>query len=116
MYGWNDLKQRIEITDAKVECPVQGCENRVERRRDGQSLRDCRFLCRSHQIYITRSTFEYVEEEKNLLWCRDEDHELLRKIKRPGIKRECRLARDNSEDALRGYPESPGGGPELPEG
>ena len=35
-----------------------------------------------------------------MLWTAPEDLALWRKIKDPGVKRECRVARDNSEDAL----------------
>jgi hypothetical protein len=51
-----------------------------------------------HKIYISPSTFEYSTEKENLLWGSPEDLALLEKIK--SVKRESRIARDNSEDAL----------------
>ena len=33
MNGKDQLKEKIEITETKVECPVKRCNNRVERQR-----------------------------------------------------------------------------------
>jgi len=97
MLGIGELKERIKITDSTVECPVKGCSERVERQR-GVFKKDERFKCPKHNIYISPSTFEYSIEGENLLWTDADDKDLLDKIKL--VKRECRMARDNSEDAV----------------
>lgn len=98
MFGWDDLKGRIEISDATVECPVKGCGRRVGRRARKQPLRSQAFLCEGHRIYVSPSTFEYAAETENMLWHGEADLALWRAIQ--GVKRESRMARDNSEDAL----------------
>jgi len=57
-----------------------------------------RFRCPDHKIYISPSTFEYDHETDNLLWKNKTDLALLEAIK--SVKRESRIARDNSEDAV----------------
>ena len=64
----------------------------------GGPLRTVIFLGPQHGIYISPSTFEYADEFDNLLWHDPADRELLAAFK--PFKRESRLARDNSEDAL----------------
>jgi hypothetical protein len=95
MYTVNDLKRKIEITDNKVECPVLGCKNTVNRKRrkdkDGKD-----FTCEKHRIIITPSTFIYQDLESNLI-CRD-DISLINKILL--TKRESRLKNENSEDTV----------------
>jgi hypothetical protein len=56
------------------------------------------FLCETHGIFISPSTFEYADYRDNLLWRSDDDINLLDRIAK--VKRESRMARDNSEDAL----------------
>ena len=97
MFGLEELKDEIEITQTKVECPVKGCSEKVERQRKTFKRED-RFKCPEHRIYISPSTFEYQSEEDNLLWKQKADMDLLGKIRR--VKRESRMARDNSEDAV----------------
>jgi hypothetical protein len=97
MYGVSDLKDRIEITTDSVECPVRGCETVVERQ-SKYFRRAPEFFCPDHAIYISPSTFEYETESANLLWNEPRDVDLLGRISR--VKRESRIARDNSEDAL----------------
>jgi hypothetical protein len=97
MYGLGDLKPHIDITPSTVECPVVGCPYRVDRQRHS-FRREERFLCPDHKIYISPSTFDYVQETDNLLWKREEDLVLLESIRK--VKRECRISRDNSEDAV----------------
>lgn len=96
MYGWNDLKHRIAPRlDGKVECPVSGCLNLVDRQTGRDLKTEKRFHCSDHHIYISPSTFEYDLEEGNILW----DYDLLQEHKE--VKRETRrMARDNSEDAV----------------
>ncbi|MDD5370772.1 MAG: hypothetical protein PHQ40_16950 [Anaerolineaceae bacterium] len=96
-YGLNTLKSHNTVRETSVECPVKGCEHSVQRQKV-KFRRKSEFQCPEHHIYISPSTFEYPEETDNLLWKGLEDQALLRKIKT--VKRECRMARDNSEDAL----------------
>jgi len=97
MFGVNDLKSNIIVTETTVECPVKDCFEIVARQRKSFK-REPQFQCPNHKIYISPSTFEYQNETENFLWRDPEDLSLLRKIKT--IKRESRMARDNSEDAL----------------
>ena len=97
MYGVRELKPHIDITPYNVECPVIGCGKRIERQRHSFKRID-KFRCSEHQIYISPSTFEYDHESDNLLWKDEEDVALLKAVKK--VKRESRISRDNSEDAL----------------
>jgi len=97
MFGIEELKERIEITETTVECPVKGCNEKVERQRVVFKKED-RFKCPKHNIVTSPTTFEYPSELDNLLWKESPDLELLKKIIR--AKRESRMARDNSEDAV----------------
>jgi len=97
MLGVEELKERIEITKTTVECPVKGCSEKVERQRVVFKKED-RFKCPKHNIFISPSTFEYPSELDNLLWKERPDLDLLEKIRT--VKRESRMARDNSEDAV----------------
>lgn len=100
MYGFNDLKERILITNDKVECPVKGCNTTVERKRkkDRLELEQERFKCPVHNIYISPTTWAYSDKLDNLLWKDKADIELLGKLKT--AKRENRMSHDNSEDAV----------------
>jgi hypothetical protein len=97
MYGICDLKPHIDISAYSVECPVMGCLHYVERQRHSFK-REERFRCPEHKIYISPSTFEYDNEIDNLLWKNETDVTLLEAVKR--VKRESRISRDNSEDAI----------------
>jgi len=97
MLGIKELKEHIEITESTVECPVKGCNKKVDRRRRGDKRED-KFKCPLHDIYISPSTFEYGNELDNLLWKDKADLNLFEKIKT--VKRESRISRDNSEDAV----------------
>ncbi len=97
MYGLKDLKLTINIDDESVDCPVKGCSEKVKRQRVSFK-REQEFYCPIHKIFISPSTFEYETEQKNLLWYDSIDKDLFNEIKK--VKRESRLARDNSEDAL----------------
>src|SRR5687768_13532494 len=99
MLGWNDLKHSVRLTDTAVECPVLGCHHAVERQRN-RFLLEPRFQCPEHKLHISPSTFEYSSEFENMLWTDASDRALWAQIKTPGIKRESRIARDNSEDAV----------------
>ncbi len=97
MYGINDLKEKIEVSENKVECPVKGCEKWIPKQRKTFKAKD-EFKCQKHKIFISPSTFEYEEEKDNLLWYELKDKKLFDKIKK--VKRESRIVRDNSEDAV----------------
>jgi hypothetical protein len=99
MFGWSDLKEQISVTDTTVECPVKECQVQVPRQHQVFQAIDA-FRCRDHGIFITANTFEYASERDNMLWTEEHDITLWQRIKAPGVKRECRLARDNSEDAV----------------
>jgi hypothetical protein len=99
LLGWNDLKQHITITDTTVECPVRGCGRLVQRQH--KTFRtETRYRCPDHAIFISPSTFEYAEASVNMLWAGAEDRTLWEQITQSGMKRESRIARDNSEDAV----------------
>ena len=93
MYGLDELKEKLEVTESWVSCPVRGCQRQVERQRR-VFRREGTFFCDDHQIYISPTTFEYEKEEENILW----DFALLQE--HMASKRESRIARDNSEDAV----------------
>ena len=97
MYGLKDLKEKINITEMTAKCPIKDCDVIVKRQRNSFKREEI-FCCPEHKIYISPSTFEYQDESDNLLWKDQDDMELLKKIKT--VKRESRMARDNSEDAL----------------
>jgi hypothetical protein len=97
MYGINDLKAKISFTETYVECPVKNCNEKVERQRQ-TFRREENFRCPIHNIYISPSTFEYETEFDNLLWTDGSDKDRFRQIKQ--VKRESRIARENSEDAV----------------
>jgi hypothetical protein len=97
MFGFKELKPRIFVTETTVACPVNDCKIRVDRQRH-KFRREDRFKCPKHSIFISSSTFEYEDYKNNLLWKAREDVEFLENILRE--KRESRMARDNSEDAV----------------
>ncbi len=92
-----NLKPHLNIDATTVECPVAGCTHKVERQKNSFK-KEPRFQCPEHRIFISPSTFEYEKEEENLLWTDDSDRELFSAIKT--VKRESRIARENSEDAV----------------
>lgn len=93
MYGIEELKSKLEVTESEVSCPVRDCRREVDRQQK-VFRRENRFFCDDHRIYISPSTFEYEKEEENILW----DFALLQG--HMASKRESRIARDNSEDAV----------------
>ena len=97
MLGWDDLKPQIAVSDSTVECPVRNCAQRVKRQ-SKTFRRQNEFLCPVHQIYISPSTFEHVDYRENLIWASEEDRRLLDAI--ASEKRESRMARERSEDAV----------------
>jgi len=66
MYGKKTLKNKTEIKEETVECPVKNCKKKVPRQRE-------KFKCPIHNIYISSTTFEYENEFDNLLWKTAED-------------------------------------------
>lgn len=97
MLGFDDLRSRRTVEGNSVQCPVRGCTSWVPVQRR-TFRRSPEFLCPKHRLYIGRSTFEYESDMDNLLSRTPEDEELLAAI-RP-FKRESRMARERSEDAL----------------
>lgn len=97
MFGVNNLKPKIKITPTAVECFVRNCNITLPRQR-GHFQRKDMFKCPRHRIFVSPSTFEYENELENLLWSDEADQNLLRSIKT--VKRESRMAHDNSEDAV----------------
>lgn len=97
MFGLSSLKPVLAIAEDMTSCPVRGCKTRVPRQQK-HFLRTPAIFCKTHHIYISRSTFEYDDKYSNLLWTNPADRALLDAIS--GTKRENRMARDNSEDAV----------------
>lgn len=97
MFGFDDLKPTIAVSESMVECPVKNCSTMVRRQRRFFK-RSEEFMCHNHRIYISPSTFEYEDMFDNVLWKEAPDLELLCRIVR--TKRESRIVRDNSEDAF----------------
>jgi hypothetical protein len=97
MYGLRELKPAIKIEENSVECPIKDCSIKVERQRQSFK-RELKYQCPIHKIYISPTTFEYETEQENLLWFDSSDRQLYNEILK--VKRESRIARDNSEDAL----------------
>ena len=93
---FSDLKERISITESHVECPVKECSRLVERQHN-KFKREDQFRCPIHKIFISPSTFEYESLEDSLLW--KADLHFLNSII-SSEKRECRMTRERSEDAL----------------
>ncbi len=97
MYGLNELKNKIKIEEDTVGCPVKNCLVTVQRQRQSFQ-KDTKYKCPIHKIYISPTTFEYETAQNNLLWIDKADNKLYTEILK--FKRESRIARDNSEDAL----------------
>lgn len=98
MYGLNNLKGTISITETTVQCPVIDCTQIVQRQRNVFRCSEV-FKCLQHRIYVSSSTFEYEDRFENILWKETTDRDLLEGIFR--VKREIsRIGRDNSEDAV----------------
>lgn len=96
MYTIQDLKPTLAVNDT-VSCPVKDCSRSVKKQTTTFRT-EPDFFCEAHGIYISPSTFEYADYRKNLLWMSARDIDLLERIF--AVKREIRMARDNSEDAL----------------
>ncbi len=97
MLGIRELKPSIARTKSTVECPVKECLEVVVRQQK-RFIRLPQFQCPRHRLYISPGTFEYPQRDDNLLWTDERDLAILRAISR--VKRESRMARDNSEDAV----------------
>lgn len=99
MLGFGDLKPEFAMTETTVDCPVHGCNTVVQRRRDGDGNPTHTFKCGSCGIFVFPSTFEYVNDEDNLLWKAESDLTLLKQIKECKAEK-YRLGRERSEDAV----------------
>ena len=97
MYYFNDLRTERFVTEKSVPCPVKGCSVQVERQKKIFQRHEP-YKCHKHDIYISPTTFEYENFESNLLWKSPEDIDLLERIF--AEKRESRMARERSEDAV----------------
>lgn len=97
MYDADSLKQTIRRSETMIKCTVLGCDVSIPRQR-GRFRRTPEYRCPKHRIYISLSTFEYECVDENLLWADAEDIARLEAINT--VKRESRMARDNSEDAV----------------
>lgn len=97
MYKLKDLKEKRWITEEKIECPVKGC-NEIVNRKHRSSNEGKDFKCSTHKIQISPSTFIYKSHTDNLLWNDNADTALLKNILK--VKRESRMSSENSEDAL----------------
>ncbi|WP_048438821.1 hypothetical protein [Caenimonas sp. SL110] len=97
MFGITDLKPSRPLDGNFVACPVLGCQVEVPVQHRTFKAKPT-FLCPAHRIYIGRSTFEYQSDNDNLLWTSAAGLALLARIE--GVKRESRMARERSEDAL----------------
>ncbi len=98
MYGLDDLKPTILVTEDHVECPVKGCSRQVVRQREVFRKKP-EFYCPEHDIHISRSTFEYGRLQDALLYQDEESLKCVKRIIESGCKAESRMKRDNSEDA-----------------
>ncbi len=96
MFGLESLKEKIDITDTLVECPVRRCSQSVKRQKRSFNTSD-EYRCPIHNIYISPSTFEYGCMWDNILR-KDKLLEFWEDLSK--VKRESRMARDNSEDAV----------------
>ncbi len=94
MFGWSDLKKQIAFRDLGYVCPVGGCSTRLTERQTGKLRADLKYGCAEHGLILAPSTFEYQRWDRNLLWG---DYGELRAHT---SKREIRIARDDSEDAV----------------
>ncbi len=97
LFGSDKLKSVIFTKNSEIDCPVRDCTQKVPRQREFFKRLE-NFKCPKHKIYISPSTFEYEYEQDNLLWKDEADLVLFNRIKK--VKRENRMAHDNSEDAL----------------
>lgn len=97
MFGLNDLESEIIILEDSLKCPIKNCTNYVKIQK-GKFSRTTPFYCPKHCIYISPSTYEYKYEKDNLVDDSEEEIKLLQNIKK--YKRECRLSRERSEDAV----------------
>lgn len=97
MLAINDLRSQRSTEGESVQCPVLGCPTCVPAQR-GTFRRAPEFLCPAHRLYIGRSTFEYESDTDNLLSQTPDDLKFLAAVRH--WKRESRMARERSEDAL----------------
>lgn len=97
VFIFNDLKPVAQADEATVVCPVVGCQHRVKRQHR-PFRQNLEFLCPEHGIYISASTFSYVDKCRNIWKPTDSDCELYHRVVK--VKRESRIGYNNSEDAI----------------
>ena len=99
MFGYKDLKTKINKTSETIECPVKDCNQLIPRMKKGDSHNNPEFICPTCNITVTPSTFIYSDMLNNLLWKDQEDLAILEDIKK--VKRVLyHLKHEKSEDAL----------------
>lgn len=92
MFGIEELKESIKITETTVEYTVKGCQKTIPKMtKKGVNLDSSKeeiepYQCPKHNIYISPLTFKYQSELDNLLWKEKADLDLFYKIKK--VKRE----------------------------
>ena len=97
-YGLSDLRPvRIE-RGGEIACHVEGCRTFRPRQRQHFVARE-EFLCPEHGIYLSRTTFQYKDHWRNLLWRDECDGRLMSAIARTK-RTTARLGRERDEDAL----------------
>jgi len=102
MFGFDELKEKIEIQQDTIVCPVIGCENRFKKRSKREDKKEYfdSYLCEKHKIKITPTTFIYENLRDNLLWYDEtKTKDFLDQIIRAKRGAE-QLHHDNSEDAV----------------
>jgi hypothetical protein len=97
--AWDQLKKDILDCNGRSQCPLDGCEETLQRQ-TSYFCREPQFQCSQHGIYVSPTTFEYPNERDNMLWKDEDDLALWSQIRRPEFKRESRVARERSEDAV----------------
>ena len=97
MFNLDKLRPVRVIEDGKIACPVRGCDSRLELQVK-TFKRERKYRCIEHCIFVGKTTFEYEDVFCNLLWQTPADRDLLSRIGQH--KRENRLARERSEDAV----------------
>lgn len=102
------LKSQRQADHQEVECPVLGCPVMVPRMRgDGDNLDKSNdtlgpYMCPNHRIFISPSTFEYVNPSQSILWHDEtdiEDVKVLRTLS-GGKHNWRRMGRECDEDSL----------------
>src|SRR5450759_1336740 len=79
MYDSRHLKRMRSVLPDRVQCPVVGCSRIVERQKR-VFLREQRFRCAEHSIYISPSPYDHQDNRDNLFLDDDEDCNVLEQM------------------------------------